>query len=108
MRRRGRAGGRPGTSRSVLNRSSVGVEITGDGNRVPFTRAQVETVTRLTGVLTAQFGLEVPWIAGHEHVAPGRKNDPGALFPWNEVVRRGLALAEELRPLVPPPADALP
>lgn len=88
--------------RSVLNRSSVGVEITGDGNRSPFTRAQVETVVRLAGVLTAQLGLEAPWIAGHEHVAPGRKVDPGVLFPWNEVVRRALALAEELRPLVPP------
>ena len=91
--------------RSVLNRTSVGVEITGDGNRIPFTRAQVETVMRLTGVLTAQFGLEVPWIAGHQHVAPGRKVDPGALFPWNEVVRRGLELAEKLRPFVPPPAE---
>lgn len=94
--------------RSVLNRSSIGVEITGDGNRTPFTRAQVETVARLTGVLTAQFGLEAPWIAGHEHVAPGRKVDPGALFPWNEVMRRGLGLAEELRPLVPPPAEPAP
>jgi hypothetical protein len=94
--------------RSVLNRSSVGVEITGDGNRVPFTRAQVETVVRLTGVLTAQLGLEVPWIAGHEHVAPGRKPDPGVLFPWNEVMRRGLDLAERLRPLVPVAEDAAP
>jgi N-acetylmuramoyl-L-alanine amidase len=65
-------------------------------------------VARLTGVLTAQFGLEVPWIAGHEHVAPGRKVDPGVLFPWNEIVRRGLALAETLRPFVPPPADPAP
>ena len=91
--------------RSVLNRSSVGVEITGDGNRVPYTRAQIETVVRLTGVLTAQLGLEVPWIAGHQHVAPGRKPDPGTLFPWNEVVRRGLELAEKIRPLVPLPAE---
>ncbi len=91
--------------RSVLNRTSVGVEITGDGNRTPFTRAQVETVARLAGVLTAQFGLEAPFIAGHEHVAPGRKIDPGVLFPWNEVVRRGLVLAEELRPFVPAPTD---
>jgi hypothetical protein len=91
--------------RSVLNRDSVGVEITGDGNRYPFTRAQVETIVRLVGVLTAQLGLEAPWIAGHQHVAPGRKPDPGALFPWNEVMRRGLELAEKLRPLVPPPAD---
>ena len=91
--------------RSVLNRSSVGVEVTGDGNRIPFTRAQIETVVRLTGVLTAQLGLEVPWIAGHQHIAPGRKPDPGALFPWNEILRRGLELAERLHPLVPPPAD---
>ncbi len=91
--------------RTVLNRSSVGVEITGDGNRTPFTRAQVETVVRLTGVLTAQLGLEAPWIAGHEHVAPGRKVDPGALFPWNEVMRRSLELAEKLRPFVPPAPD---
>jgi N-acetylmuramoyl-L-alanine amidase len=91
--------------RSVVNRTSVGVEITGDGNRHPFTRAQIETVVRLTGVLTAQLGLEVPWIAGHEHVAPVRKVDPGVHFPWNEVVRRGLVLAEELRPLVPPASE---
>ena len=91
--------------RSVLNRTSVGVEITGDGNLYPFTPAQVETVVRLTGVLTAQLGLKAPWIAGHEHVAPGRKPDPGALFPWNEVMRRGLELAERLRPLVPPAAE---
>ena len=82
--------------RVALNRTSIGVEITGDGNRVPFTRAQIETVVRLVGVLTAQYGIQAPWIAGHEHIAPERKNDPGALFPWNEVVRRGLALAETL------------
>ena len=94
--------------RSVLNRDSVGVEITGDGNRYPFTPAQIETVVRLTGVLTAQLGLTTPWIAGHEHVAPVRKPDPGALFPWNEVMRRGLELAERLRPLVPPQPDPAP
>lgn len=82
--------------RMALNRTSVGVEITGDGNRYPFTAAQMETVIRLVGVLTSMFELESPWIAGHQHIAPDRKNDPGALFPWNEVLRRGLALAREL------------
>ncbi|MEO8587639.1 MAG: serine hydrolase [Acidobacteriota bacterium] len=82
--------------RMALNRTSIGVEITGDGNRYPFTPAQVETVVRLVGVLTSMFELESPWIAGHEHIAPDRKNDPGALFPWNEILRRGLALAEKL------------
>jgi N-acetylmuramoyl-L-alanine amidase len=82
--------------RTALNRSSVGIEITGDGNRAPFTPAQVETVVRLVGVLTAMFEIEAPWIAGHQHVAPDRKNDPGVLFPWNDVVRRGLDLAHKL------------
>jgi len=83
--------------RLALNRTSVGVEITGDGNRYPFAPAEIETVVRLVGVLTAMFDIPAPWIVGHQHVAPDRKNDPGALFPWNEVVRRGLELAERLR-----------
>jgi len=82
--------------RMALNRTSVGVEITGDGNRYPFTPAEVETVVRLVGVLTAMFEIDAPWIVGHQHIAPDRKNDPGTLFPWNEVVRRGLALAQKL------------
>ena len=80
----------------ALNRSSIGVEITGDGNRYPFTSAEIETIVRLVGVLTAMFELDAPWIVGHQHVAPDRKNDPGALFPWNDVVRRGLDLAHRL------------
>ena len=72
------------------------MEVTGDGNRAPFTAAQVETVVRLVGVLTAQYGLQAPWIVGHEHIAPDRKDDPGALFPWNDVLRRSLTLARTL------------
>jgi beta-lactamase class A len=83
--------------RLALNRTSIGVEITGDGNKYPFTPAQIETVVRLVGVLTAMFDIPAPWIAGHEHIAPDRKDDPGALFPWNTIVRRGLDLAEDLR-----------
>ena len=83
--------------RLALNRTSVGVEITGDGNKYPFTPAQIATVTRLVGVLTAMFEVPAPWIAGHQHIAPDRKDDPGALFPWNDVIRSGLELAETLR-----------
>jgi hypothetical protein len=82
--------------RLALNRTSVGVEITGDGNKLPFTPEQIETVVRLVGVLTAMFDIPAPWIAGHQHIAPDRKDDPGALFPWNDVVRRGLEMSESL------------
>jgi beta-lactamase class A len=83
--------------RMALNRTSVGVEITGDGNLAGFTPAQLETVVRLVGVLTAMFDIPAPWIAGHQHIAPDRKDDPGALFPWNDVVRGGLEFGETLR-----------
>ena len=43
------------------------------------------------------FDIPAPWIAGHQHIAPDRKDDPGILFPWNDVVRRGLELSESLR-----------
>lgn len=88
--------------RRALNRTSVGIEITGDGNRIPFTRAQVETAARLVGVLSALLDVPAPFVVGHQHVAPGRKPDPGALFPWNEVVRRALETAERLEPLACP------
>jgi N-acetyl-anhydromuramyl-L-alanine amidase AmpD len=41
--------------------------------------------------------VRAPWIAGHQHIAPDRKPDPGELFPWNDVMRRGLDLSERLR-----------
>lgn len=88
--------------RRVLNRTSVGVEITGDGNLGPFTRPQIESVVRLVGVLTAMYDVKAPWIAGHQHIAPWRKPDPGELFPWNEIVRRALELAETLKAEIPP------
>ena len=91
--------------RRAMNRSSIGVEITGNGNLRPFTRAQIETTVRLVGVLTVLFDLKAPWISGHENIAPDRKDDPGRLFPWNEVMRRGLEVAERLtkEPEVPTP-----
>lgn len=84
--------------RWALNRTSVGIEITGNGNAHPFTPAQLRTAARLVGVLVAMYDVPAPWIAGHEHVAPDRKNDPGRLFPWNDVLREALETARRLSP----------
>jgi len=89
--------------RTALNRTSIGIEITGDGNRHPFTPAQTETLVRLVGVLIAEFDVQAPWIAGHQHIAPDRKDDPGRFFPWNEVLVRSLELAGRLKAEAAPP-----
>jgi AmpD protein len=39
----------------------------------------------------------VAHVAGHEHIAPGRKQDPGSGFDWHELTR-SLALAPACLP----------
>lgn len=65
--------------RSNCNDDSVGIELEGlEGER--FEAAQYATLTRLCQQLRARF--PVAHIAGHEHIAPGRKQDPGPGFDW--------------------------
>jgi len=81
-----------------LNHTSVGIEITGNGNRAPFTPAQLEATARLVGVLVAMYDIPAPWVVGHQHISPDRKVDPGKSFPWNDVMRSALEEARSLAP----------
>jgi len=71
--------------RENCNDWSIGVELEGlEGE--PFESAQY---ARLAGLLRAVAGAyPVTEVVGHEHVAPGRKGDPGAAFDWRELRRR--------------------
>ena len=65
--------------RDNCNDDSIGIELEGlEGD--PFEDAQYETLGALCSAITAQW--PIAHIAGHEHVAPGRKHDPGAGFDW--------------------------
>ena len=75
--------------RAGCNDFSVGIELEGlEGDT--FEEAQYE---RLGATLVALRGrYPIGAVAGHEHVAPGRKHDPGAGFDWGRLRRReGLA-----------------
>ncbi|WP_304640592.1 1,6-anhydro-N-acetylmuramyl-L-alanine amidase AmpD [Pseudomonas sp.] len=64
------------------NDFSVGVELEGT-DTLAYTEAQYATLLRLTGALMTRFpGITPQRITGHEHVAPGRKTDPGPAFDW--------------------------
>jgi AmpD protein len=70
-----------------VNRFSVGIELEGDAV-TPYAEAQYETLDRLLqSVLQAHPAVVWQRVVGHEHVAPGRKEDPGALFDWDRVRR---------------------
>ena len=68
--------------RVKCNDFSVGVELEGlEGER--FEEAQYARLLPLLRALARRYPLQ--GVAGHEHVAPGRKIDPGPGFDWPRV-----------------------
>ena len=66
--------------RSNCNDFSVGIELEGlEGDA--FEDAQYETLCSLCTDLARAY--PIAHIAGHEHIAPARKADPGAGFAWS-------------------------
>lgn len=64
------------------NDFSVGVELEGTDD-IAYSEAQYACLVHLTQTLMAAFPAITPErIVGHEHVAPGRKTDPGPSFDW--------------------------
>ncbi|KRI01655.1 1,6-anhydro-N-acetylmuramyl-L-alanine amidase AmpD [Curvibacter sp. PAE-UM] len=65
--------------RDNCNDDSVGIELEGlEGES--FEAGQYETLGSLCAALGQRYPVQ--HIAGHEHVAPGRKADPGPGFQW--------------------------
>jgi AmpD protein len=65
--------------RERCNDFSIGIELEGADDQV-FEAVQYDALARLTHALQARYPLTD--VAGHEHIAPGRKTDPGACFDW--------------------------
>jgi AmpD protein len=73
--------------RGECNDDSIGIELEGlEGER--FEPAQYDVLADLCAALAQRYPIE--HVAGHEHIAPGRKRDPGAGFDWN-LLRSSLA-----------------
>jgi N-acetyl-anhydromuramoyl-L-alanine amidase len=73
--------------RADCNDDSVGIELEGlEGG--PFEAAQYEALAGLCAAIAQRY--PVAHVAGHEHIAPGRKGDPGAGFDW-ALLRASLA-----------------
>lgn len=78
-RRAWHAGASHYRGRSQCNDDSVGIELEGlEGDR--FEAAQYQTLARLCDDLAQRH--PIAHVAGHEHIAPGRKQDPGPGFDW--------------------------
>jgi AmpD protein len=65
--------------RDNCNDDSIGIELEGlEGEH--FETAQYEALAELCPVLIRHY--PIAHIAGHEHIAPGRKSDPGSGLQW--------------------------
>lgn len=70
--------------RDNCNDYSIGVELEGfEGDA--FEAAQYESLAALCAAIGQRYSPT--HIAGHEHIAPGRKSDPGAGFDWPRLIR---------------------
>ncbi len=77
--------------RDNCNDFSIGIELEGVEGAL-FEDSQYETLTALCAALAQRFAITD--IVGHEHVAPGRKTDPGCGFDWHRLQQTlGLAAA---------------
>jgi AmpD protein len=73
--------------RGDCNDDSIGIELEGlEGGS--FEAAQYEALTALCAAIAQRY--PVLHVAGHEHIAPGRKHDPGPGFEW-AALQRSLA-----------------
>lgn len=66
--------------RTRCNDFAIGIELEGCDSR-PFTAEQYEILIALTKQLQHTYPLR--GIAGHNHIAPQRKTDPGPCFDWS-------------------------
>jgi AmpD protein len=66
--------------RAGCNDFSIGVELEGSDFE-PFAEIQYCVLAALTLALSRRYPLHD--VAGHEHIAPGRKTDPGPFFDWS-------------------------
>jgi N-acetyl-anhydromuramoyl-L-alanine amidase len=90
--------------RDRCNDFSIGIELEGS-DHVAFEAAQYEALAALTRALRRRYPLEA--VCGHQHVAPGRKTDPGPCFDWpryRRALQKKSAGAQPARALRFPPA----
>ncbi|MCQ2914376.1 MAG: HAD-IA family hydrolase [Alphaproteobacteria bacterium] len=76
-----------------INSASIGIEIVNPGHEfgyIPFTSQQILSVISLCKDIMKRHNIK--YVLAHSDVAPTRKQDPGELFPWNELNKNGIGI----------------
>lgn len=76
-----------------INSRSIGIEVANPGHEFgyrPFPAPQIAGVIALSRDILARHAIPPQRVLAHSDVAPLRKEDPGELFPWEELHRAGI------------------
>ncbi|AXO13923.1 N-acetylmuramoyl-L-alanine amidase [Thalassospira indica] len=80
---------------SDVNSNSIGIEIVNPGHEYgyrPFPEIQIKSVIDLTQDILKRHEIPASRIIAHSDMAPDRKEDPGELFPWQQLAEHGIGL----------------
>lgn len=78
-----------------MNSASIGIEIQNQGHSAglkPFPSIQIAAVIELCQTIMQRWNIPPQNILAHSDIAPGRKIDPGPLFPWQELATHGVGI----------------
>ena len=81
-----------------VNGRSIGIELVNGGydfGLPDFPDDQINALIHLLREIMARHELSPARIVGHSDVAPGRKLDPGEVFPWSTLADYGVVLAPQ-------------
>lgn len=84
-----------------INARSIGIELCNPGHThgyKPFPSAQMEALITLSQSILSRYPVAPRNVQGHSDVAFLRKKDPGELFDWRMMARRGIGLFPERAP----------
>lgn len=93
-----------------MNSVSLGIELDNNGNE-PFPEAQIHSLINVLDTLKKKYNIPTANFIGHADIAPTRKVDPSAHFPWKRLAENGFGYWPSDSLAVPPehfnPVDAL-
>jgi len=78
-----------------INSNSIGIEIVNPGHEWgyrTFPLEQIDAVIVLSRDILSRHAIPARNVVGHSDVAPDRKEDPGELFPWQQLAAAGIGL----------------
>lgn len=94
-----------------INSRSIGIELVNPGHEFgyrAFPPVQIAALVELAGAILARHPIAPRNVVGHSDVAPTRKEDPGELFPWQDLAEsHGIGLWPCGEPCALPPEHVL-